>query len=536
MSELPDAPAAGATPTRSPITPGRHHVHISYVAIKTAQALKQIAIGLLAFGLATLPRIGDAPLVAVLAGLAAVALVVIAVLAGFAFISYKHFAWELTESELHIYEGFVFKKEVHIPFRRVHSIDYSAKVIERALGVVTLRVETAGGGQKAEAEIAALRLSEAEALRYEVFARKSRLESGTAGATDAAAGLGAPDIAAELARVSESARGAFAGEYEDASPVEYERRLTLKELIIAGVSNSNVFLLAFAGLAGLSQILSIIGGSDSAIIDYAQGAAAYLLSFGIIVAAVAATFALLFAWTISIATTAVSYGGFTVRRRGGRLEIERGLLEHRVTGVAIDRIQSVRIKQGALRRLIGFAEVSLETVASPRAADAANGGETGLVVHPLIRLSETRAFIAEMLPEFSAAPGELTPLPSRALSRAIFRSTAWPLLVLALTAGAFTLARPAADSCARMGCAARGPGAPHPVSVARLHGVEDRGPRPRCNDAGTGQRNARNGHAYRASQQDPVRHLDGESVPATARAGQHLGADRGGSRRHGRRR
>ncbi len=63
MSELPGAPATGATPTRSPIAPGRHHVHLSYVAIRTAQALKQIAIGLLAFGLATLPRIGDAPLV-----------------------------------------------------------------------------------------------------------------------------------------------------------------------------------------------------------------------------------------------------------------------------------------------------------------------------------------------------------------------------------------------------------------------------------------------------------------------------------------
>ena len=439
MSELPDVPTGDKTHALSPITPGRHHVHISYIALRTVGALKQIAFALVVFGFVSLRRISELPLYAAIAGIVAAAVALIAVLAAFAFISYKHFAWELTESELHIYEGFVFKKETHIPFRRVHSMDYSANVVERALGVVTLRVETAGGGDAAEAQIAALRLSEAEALRFEIFSRKRRLESGAAGPQAPAVGAGKADIAGEIASLSESARGAFAGEYEDASPVEYERRLSLKELFIAGLSNSNVFLLLFAGLAGLSQVIGIVSGSDGAIIDYAQGAAAYLLSFGIFVTAVVTLFALIFAWTISIAATVVSYGGFMVRRRGGRVEIERGLLEHRFTGVALDRIQAVRVKQGALRRLIGFAEVSLETVAGRQSAEDASTGKSGLVVHPLIRLSETGPFIAEMLPEFSGAPTELTPLPPLARGRAIFRSTAWPALVLAMTAGAFAL-------------------------------------------------------------------------------------------------
>ncbi len=375
----------------------------------------------------------------------------IAVLAGFAFISYKHFAWELTESELHIYEGFVFKKEAHIPFRRVHSIDYSAKVVERALGVVTLRIETAGGGQKAEAEIAALRLSEAEALRYEVFARKSRLESGAVGACGrwgrprrhGYRRRARPPLGVRARSIRRRVRGRLAGRVRAPAHPQgaHHRRRLQQQRLPARVRR----------FGGLSQILSIIGGSDGAIIDYAQGAAAYLLSFGIIVAAVVATFALLFAWTISIAATAVSYGGFTVRRRGGRVEIERGLLEHRVTGVAIDRIQSVRIKQGALRRLIGFAEVSLETVASPRAADAANGGETGLVVHPLIRHSETRAFIAEMLPEFSAAPGELAPLPPRATEQSDLSQHGLAAARTGADRRGLHALRPAADSASRHG-------------------------------------------------------------------------------------
>lgn len=442
MSEHPAPPGVEPALAESPITPGRHHVHISYIALRTLRKLKELSFALFAFGIATLPRIGELPAAAALAGVAAVSAAVVLGLVGFAYISYKHFAWELTDAEVHVYEGFFFKKETHIPLQRIHSIDYSAKIADRILGVVTLRIETAGGGQKAEAEIASLRLAEAEALRYEVFARKRRLEPATATGTTAPLGESQQDIAAEIARLSESARGAFAGEYVDASPLEYEHRLTLGELALAGISNSNVLLLALAGIGGLSQILSMISGSDSAILDYAQGAAKYLLSFGIAVAAVVAVLSLLLAWTISILTTVISYGGFTVRRRGGRVELEMGLLEHRFTGVAIDRIQSVRIKQGVLRRMIGFAELSLETVSSPNAEGAKNG-QTGLVIHPLIRRRKIGAFIADLLPEFSHAPVELSRLPMRALGRAIFRTTAVPgLAVTAAAVSAYVFARP----------------------------------------------------------------------------------------------
>ncbi|MGV8083372.1 MAG: PH domain-containing protein [Coriobacteriia bacterium] len=448
MSDQPESnhPAPQAAPARQPIPSGRHHVHASYIALRTVRAIKDSAIALLALFFALTQNVRRLP-PEVLPTAAAIAVPVFLLgLLTFAFVSYKRFTWELTGTELHVYRGILFKHETHIPFQRVHSIDYSAKIIERILGVVTLRVETAGGSAKAEAEIPALRLAEAEALRSEIFARKGRLAAGIAGgnavegATAERAGGEEYDFAGELGRFSESMRGAFAGEYDDSAPIEYEHRLTTKELIIVGISSSNVLLLVLAGFGGLTQILDLIGADDSVLFDVARNAATRVLSYGLVIAIVAVVLVLLFAWTISVIATIIRYGGFTVRRRGGRIETERGLLEHRFAGVALDRIQSVKIKQGVLRRMLGFAEISLESVASFSAAmKDSNSGTTGLVVHPLIRRSKIDEFVAALLPEFSNAPTELLPLPDRAKRRSIFRATLWPGLVYAAIATSFNL-------------------------------------------------------------------------------------------------
>jgi len=437
MSE-PTGPSSAPNPAvRHPIAPGRHSVHISYIALRALRTLKETAIALVALGLAAIPRIEGVPTRFMALGLGGTIVVVVSALLGYSWLSYKRFTWELTADELHVYQGIIFKKETHVPFLRIHAIDYTAQVIERILGTVTIRIETAGGGAKAEAEIPALRLAEAEALRFEVFARKGRLAA--ADNAGAAAGPSAGlDVAAELGRLSESARGAFAGEYQDETPIDYEHRLTLPELALAGVSNSRTLLLLVAGIGALSQFMGILGGSDSAIIDYAQDAATRVLSYGMAVAIVVGVAALLVAWAVSISVTVISYGGFTVRRRGTRVEMEKGLLEHQFSGVAIDRIQSVRIQQGVLRRLIGFAEISLETVSSS-GPEETKSGESGLVVHPFIRVTAVDAFIADLLPEFTHAPTQLAPLSRPARRRSIFRSTFWPVLIAVLVTVPFTL-------------------------------------------------------------------------------------------------
>lgn len=439
------------------IASGPHRVHASYVAVKSLRTIKEFWVALLALAIPAIQGARELPPGLSLLGLGVVFGLALLGIVGYAFASYRRFEWELTEGELHVRQGIIVRKHAHIPFSRIHSLDYRATIVDRALGIVTLRVETAGGSLKAEAEIPALTLGEAEALRAEVFARKQGASAagspGMMSALDAAnvpSGSGMPvatgtatpapaDLGQELGRLSESARGAFSGAAADTTPIEFEYRLTTRELLIAGITNSNSLLLVLAAIGGLSQILGFIGLDDSILFDLAEGAARQLAALGVLVAVAVVIVALLLAWAISIAATAISYGGFVVRRRGGRIEAERGLLEHRFAGVGIDRIQSVKITQGVLRRMLGYSTVSLSIVSSLSGADKSGEAQQGLVVHPLIKRSLADAFIADLLLEFSRAPRDLAPLPRRALRRSIFRHAFWLALALAAIVVSFNL-------------------------------------------------------------------------------------------------
>jgi len=460
-SDTPATPSESAPHGR--IAPGPHHVHASYVVVKSLRTLKEMWVALLALAIPAVRGASELPPGVSLVGLGALFCLAVLGIGGYAFASYRRFEWELTEGELHVRQGIVVRKHAHIPFSRIHSLDYRATIVDRALGIVTLRVETAGGSTKAEAEIPALTLSEAEALRAEVFARKQGASAGVSpsradaldatgapsGSDGGTAGLGgtgslgggtpAADLSRELGRISESARGVFSGTSADDTPIEFEYRLTTRELLIAGLTNSKSLLLVLAAIGGLSQILGYFGADDSILFDLAEGAARQLVALGVLVAVAVVIVALLLAWTISIVATAISYGGFVVRRRQGRVEVERGLLEHRFAGVAIDRIQSVKITQGVLRRALGYSTISLSIVSSLSGADKSGEAQQGLIVHPLIKSSRARAFIAELLPEFAEAPRDLAPLPRRALRRSFFRHTFWLALALAAIATSFDL-------------------------------------------------------------------------------------------------
>ena len=125
----------------------------------------------------------------------------------------------------------------------------------------------------------------------------------------------------------------------------------------------------------------------------------------------------------------MSYGGFHARRRGDRIEVERGLLQHQLQGVSIARVQSVTVKQSLIRRLLGYCEISLGKI------DAATGEESqqkqngladqGLVVHPFVKVSRVPEILAGLVPEFADMPTEQQHLPKPALRRGIVRRTLW---------------------------------------------------------------------------------------------------------------
>ena len=123
--------------------------------------------------------------------------------------------------------------------------------------------------------------------------------------------------------------------------------------------------------------------------------------------------------------TCISFGGFKARRRGDRIEVERGLLQHRFHGVSVDRVQSVVVKQTFVRRIFGFCELSLGKVDASSGSDGMEDSlsEGALVVHPFVKVDRVPEIVAGLVPEFADMPTERRRVPKVALRRALVRRT-----------------------------------------------------------------------------------------------------------------
>lgn len=408
---------------------GPSRVHVSFVAIRSIKIWKDALLPIVFAGfggIAGSDSAGDARGAVLLAGLA---LVFFLGIPAWAYFSWRRFTWELTATELHISSGVLVRKEAHIPVARIHSVDHSANIAERALGVVRLKVQTPGGGAEAEGVIEGMTLSAAEALQGAIFERMKRARATSTGSPDSSPGPlvddgsglvgGSGDLATEVARMSGTLRGAFAGERADIEPVEFEFHLTVRDLFLAGLSNNRGGYLFFILIAAAAQIVEFGNIGDR--ITAVAGSVTLLAGVALALLAAAAT------WAISVVTTALSFAGFVVRRRGSRIEIERGLLERHVVGISLDRIQSVRVKQGFIRRLFGYAEISLDTVMG-----ISSEGEAGrtAVVHPFVKLDLVDGYLSDLLPSLESRPSPSRVLPMRALRRYVFLWAGYLALVL----------------------------------------------------------------------------------------------------------
>ena len=164
----------------------------------------------------------------------------------------------------------------------------------------------------------------------------------------------------------------------------YETGLSNKELFFAGLSGAaGHFGVIIAGIIGVASFVAqifessiqawtedavegMIAGTalEGASPDAAAsvvGGAFNTFAWEVALWAVLCVIAL---WAFSVVGSVVQYGGFRVRRRENRIEVEHGLLQRSFHGVDVDRVRTVVIKQSFVRRLIGYCELSVGKIDS----------------------------------------------------------------------------------------------------------------------------------------------------------------------------
>ena len=462
----PAQPAAPAA--QQPAQPQRHYVHHSYIWLGSLRAAGIVIAAMAVSAFSSIAGFiadlnsgsGGWGFGLFIAGLA-IAIGIIAVFAlclVYQWWSYKHLWYEIGEEEFSLYSGIFNKKRVHVPYQRVQSVDQNATLLQRVFGVCTVSIDTAGGAAHTAVRVPYVRKDQAEHLRMELYQRKRRIlgiEERRAPVAAAPAGAAVPaaattpatatvPAAAAAAMTAASAgnvldvgaevwddvRGVFAGDEVFMGATTYEHGLTNKELIFTGLSNNTGFVLAIVGV--LATIFQVVGGvmdaagpSAGAVADTALSVGSSLFGgnlvlFGIIVCIIA----VVILWAFSVAGTCLQFGGFKACRRGNRIEVEHGLLQHRIRGVDVDRVQSIIVKQSVIRRLLGYCELSLGKIdaADPSQDEQSQSlSHQGMVIHPFVKLDRVPQILAGIIPEFADVPTDETPLAPVALRRAVIR-------------------------------------------------------------------------------------------------------------------
>jgi putative membrane protein len=433
------------------LTPGLHKLHKAYIVFfmfKSLGVVITIALASFVYIRQMLGFISEkGMLLSLVCGATFIIMLVLVFL--FATISYHRYKWELTESEVHIYKGIIFRKKIRIPFSRINTVDADAKFVERIFGLVSVRFDTAGGSSnKADAMLPMLRLDEAEALKAEIFRHRAdtlsneQAEKAQVGAQPSVV-IADLDPLQAIGAVAQEARGVYAGQAADTIPVEYEYRLSSKELLFASIANSHAiisFMILFGIVSGLYGYLQDIGDTvnvdfDIPIYNFAErfftsaDSAVIFITLALILITV-----FVISYIMAIISKLISLGGFTIQKRGDRIEVKRGLLARKSSSIVTHRVQTLSITQGLFMRIIGYAEVRAETAS---ALSAQGGNQKGQledsVIHPFIKLKNLDDFIARTLPEFADRPHQLEALTLKALRRSITRYGIWGLIILGIS-------------------------------------------------------------------------------------------------------
>lgn len=443
--------------------PTRHHVHHSFIWLGSIRTAFTILVVVIVSSFSSISALftdnriagvdgASGPMMAALAALVGF-VVVMAIVVLVQWLSYRNLYYELGSQEFNLYSGIFNKKRVQVPYQRIQSVNQKATLVQRVFGVCTVNVDTAGGSVNKAIVIPYLQNTQAERLRSELFARKLQAvaeKDGTLPGDREMSGQGFDPMTPGMAGWSEipgtgtrrienvldmpaeivqDVRGVFGGMAFDTGEVTYEYGLSNKELILTGLSNNTVFALIVFGILGAvaqlaSEFAPLLTGTFEPIVGNVVVASTRLFGGNIIAAGVTAVIVVMcIIWVLSVIGACISYGGFRACRRGSRIEIERGLLQHHFQGVDIDRVQSVIVKQSFVRRLVGYCELSLGKIdaAASGSDEQQTGLSQGVVIHPFVKMSRVPEILAGLVPEFADVPVDDAPVAPVARRRALTR-------------------------------------------------------------------------------------------------------------------
>ena len=322
------------------------------------------------------------------------------------FIAYRIFyyrtsGYELTDKEIRCNRGVLFRRRSVLDYKKIHAINKKQNLIQRIFGIAVLTIDSGSANTSHQAEITIIEKNTvADALLRELNSLKENGVRSTAG-----------EPKAEQVLLSD----------EDSLYRFTSGKKMLYSLI--NIASAVFFTALFAVLA-----ITVIGICKALLqLDFLGTWGQYFL-YAILITAGAMLLLSVFSFIGSILHTFVGYYGFTVTRCENDLRISYGLLEKHTNTFSYDRIKAVKISQGLVQRILGFASIRLEVIGYTSGSDEDDNNAAIGILIPFCKYSEIGEILERTLPDY-------IPSEKQTESVSLFPFVSWFLLIFGSIAG-----------------------------------------------------------------------------------------------------
>ena len=314
---------------------------------------------------------------------------------------YRASGYELTDKEIKCNRGVLFRKRSVLDYKKVHAINKKQNIIQRIFGVAVLTVDSGSASAAQQAEITIVeKNSVVDALLDELNSLK---ENGVR--------HGESESKTEEVLLSD----------KDSLYHFTSGKKMLYTLI--NIASTAFFTALFAVFAIL-----VIGVCKAMLqLDFLGTWGEYFL-YAILITVGAMLLFSVFSFIGSIVHSFIGYYGFTITKRDHNVQISYGLLEKHTNTFSYDRIKAVKISQGLVQRILGFASIRLEVIGyTVSSGDDDKNAGLGVLV-PFCKYDEIGEILGKVLPDY-------IPSEKQTRSVAFFPFVSWFLLIFGVISG-----------------------------------------------------------------------------------------------------
>ena len=327
--------------------------HIYYLIEKLFSNIKEIVGAIIAIGVLTAKSNN---LKYMIIGISILIFINILVV----FIGWFKEVYKIENGFIYAKEGIFVVKYISIPFEKVQTVDISESAFQRIFKVCKIQIETSGGDAlEKEFEVIVLK-KEALQIKDAVLIKKDNSNQ--------------VNIEKE----------------------ESSYNIGLKYIFIASITSTQFtigFSIIFSPIVFLQDLVpdeyvtTAIQGVEGFVEQYTGESILYKVLVGVI-------FLVIISFVLSFIAMMLKYYNFSLIRKDKSLKISYGLLSKKEVTIPINRILSISVKEGIVRKIFGFCEVKISSIGY-----GDDLGEKAMLC-PLIKKRELYILLEKVLPEF----------------------------------------------------------------------------------------------------------------------------------------